>query len=327
MEKRSIKALVLKAFNTYPAIGELELPALNEGMAEIEVKAVALNRRDYYITQGLYPGVEFPVVLGSDVSGIYNDKEVIVNPNINWGANEAVQSDAYHILGMPTWGGMAQFVQVAKDRIHPKPAHLSLEEASALPLAGLTAFRAIKTKGNCKAGEKVLINGIGGGVATFAFQFALAMGAEVYVTSGSDEKLNKALEMGAKGTANYKTENWHKQLAKDSGGFDLIIDSAGGKGFANLAKLCRPAARIVFYGGTRGKIEGLSPQILFWRQVTVMGTTMGSDQDFEDMLAFVNSQKIKPVIDSVFDWMESDQAFEILKTSSQMGKVVLRVGE
>ena len=327
MEKRSIKALVLKAFNTYPAIGELELPALNEGMAEIEVKAVALNRRDYYITQGLYPGVEFPVVLGSDVSGIFKNEEVIVNPNIDWGANEAVQSDAYHILGMPSWGGMAQYVQVAKDRIHPKPAHLSLEEASALPLAGLTAFRAIKTKGNCKAGEKVLINGIGGGVATFAFQFALAMGAEVYVTSGSDEKLNKALEMGAKGTANYKTEHWHKQLAKDSGGFDLIIDSAGGKGFANLAKLCRPAARIVFYGGTRGKIEGLSPQILFWRQVTVMGTTMGSDKDFEDMLAFVNTHKIKPVIDSVFDWKESDHAFEILKASSQMGKVVLRVGE
>ncbi|MDG1295992.1 MAG: zinc-binding dehydrogenase [Saprospiraceae bacterium] len=327
MEKRSIKALVLKAFNTYPAIGELELPALNEGMAEIEVKAVALNRRDFYITQGLYPGVEFPVVLGSDVSGIYNDKEVILNPNINWGANEAVQSDAYHILGMPSWGGMAQYVQVAKDRIYPKPAHLTLEEASALPLAGLTAFRAIKTKGNCKAGEKVLINGIGGGVATFAFQFALAMGAEVYVTSGSDEKLNKALQMGAKGTANYKAENWHKQLAKDSGGFDLIIDSAGGKGFANLAKLCRPAARVVFYGGTRGKIEGLSPQILFWRQVTVMGTTMGSDKDFEDMLAFVNSHKIKPVIDSVLDWKESNQAFEILKASSQMGKVVLRVGE
>jgi zinc-binding alcohol dehydrogenase/oxidoreductase len=327
MEKRSIKALVLKALNTYPAIGELELPALKDGMAEIEVKAVALNRRDYYITQGLYPGVEFPVVLGSDVSGIFKNKEVIVNPNIDWGANEAVQSDAYHILGMPSWGGMAQYVQVAEDRIHPKPAHLSLEEASALPLAGLTAFRAIKTKGNCKAGEKVLINGIGGGVATFAFQFALAMGAEVYVTSGSDEKLKKALEMGAKGTANYKTENWHKQLAKDSGGFDLIIDSAGGKGFANLAKLCRPAARIVFYGGTRGKIEGLSPQILFWRQVTVMGTTMGSDQDFEDMLAFVNSHKIKPVIDSVFDWKESDHAFEILKASSQMGKVVLRVGD
>ena len=327
MEKRSIKALVLKAFNTYPAIGELELPAPNEGMAEIEVKAVALNRRDYYITQGLYPGVEFPVVLGSDVSGIYKNEDVIVNPNIDWGANEAVQSDAYHILGMPSWGGMAQYVQVAKDRIHPKPAHLSLEEASALPLAGLTAFRAVKTKGNCKAGEKVLINGIGGGVATFAFQFALAMGAEVYVTSGSEEKLNKALEMGAKGTANYKTEHWHKQLAKDSGGFDLIIDSAGGKGFANLAKLCRPAARIVFYGGTRGKIEGLSPQILFWRQVTVMGTTMGSDKDFEDMLAFVNTHKIKPVIDSVFDWKESDHAFEILKASSQMGKVVLRVGE
>lgn len=327
MENRSIKALVLKAFNSYPTIDTIELPALEADMSEVKVKAVGLNRRDFYITQGLYPGVEFPVVMGSDVCGIYEDQEVIVNPNINWGGNEAVQGEDYHILGMPTWGGMAEYVQVAKDRIHPKPAHLSLEEASALPLAGLTAFRAVKSKGNCKSGEKVLINGIGGGVATFAFQFALAIGAEVYVTSGSDEKLQKALEMGAKGVANYKTESWHKALAKASGGFDLIIDSAGGKGFANLAKLCRPAARIVFYGGTRGKIEGLSPQILFWRQVTVMGSTMGSDKDFEDMLAFVNTHKIKPVVDSVIDWNASNKAFEILKTSSQMGKVVLMVGE
>ena len=327
MENRSIKALVLKAFNSYPTIDTLELPTLEADMAEIKVKAVGLNRRDFYITQGLYPGVEFPVVMGSDVCGIYEDQEVIVNPNINWGDNEAVQGDNYHILGMPTWGGMAEYVQVAKDRIHPKPTHLSFEEAAALPLAGLTAFRAVKSKGNCKAGEKVLINGIGGGVATFAFQFALAIGAEVYVTSGSDEKLQKALELGAKGVANYKTENWHKALAKESGGFDLIIDSAGGKGFANLAKLCRPAARIVFYGGTRGKIEGLSPQILFWRQVTIMGSTMGSDKDFEDMLAFVNAHKIKPIVDSVIDWNASDQAFEILKNSSQMGKVVLKVGE
>ena len=327
MENRSIKALVLKAFNSYPTMDTLELPDLEADMAEIKVKAVGLNRRDFYITKGLYPGVEFPVVMGSDVCGIYENKEVIVNPNINWGDNEAVQGDNYHILGMPTWGGMAEYVQVSKDRIHPKPPHLSLEEASALPLAGLTAFRAVKSKGNCKAGEKVLINGIGGGVATFAFQFALAIGAEVYVTSGSDEKLQKAIELGAKGVANYKTENWHKALAKESGGFDLIIDSAGGKGFANLAKLCRPAARIVFYGGTRGKIEGLSPQILFWRQVTIMGSTMGSDKDFEDMLAFVNTHKIIPIVDSVIDWNASDQAFEILKTSSQMGKVVLKVGE
>ena len=327
MENRSIKALVLNAINSYPALESVELPLVKDDMAEIEVKAVGLNRRDLYITQGLYPGVQFPVVLGSDVCGIYNGKEVIVNPNINWGDNEAVQGDNYHILGMPTWGGMAEYVQVAKDRIHPKPAHLTLEEASALPLAGLTAFRAVKTKGDCKSGEKVLINGIGGGVATFAFQFALAMGAEVYVTSGSDEKLKKALEMGAKGAANYNTEHWHKALAKESGGFDLIIDSAGGKGFANLAKLCRPAARIVFYGGTRGKIEGLSPQILFWRQVSIMGSTMGSDHDFEDMLNFVNTHKIRPVVDSVIDWNASDQAFEILKKSSQMGKVVLKVGE
>ena len=145
------------------------------------------------------------------------------------------------------------------------------------------------------------------------------------MTSSSSEKLAAAMKLGAKGSANYTEENWHKQLAKDSGGFDLLIDSAGGKGFANLAKLCRPAARIVFYGGTRGKIEGLSPQILFWRQVSIHGSTMGSDKDFEAMLDFVNRHKIVPIVDAVYEMEDADQAFESMKQSTQMGKIVLRI--
>ena len=320
-----MKALVLDAFGKYPELKEADQPLAKADQVVLRVKATGLNRRDFYITQGMYPGVSFPVILGSDVCAEHEGKDVIVNPNINWGEREEVQAEDYHILGMPSNGGMAEYVAVGRDRIHPKPEHLSVEQAAALPLGGLTAYRAVFTKGNLKKGEKILINGIGGGVATLAFQYALAIGAEVYVTSSSSEKLAAAMELGAKGSANYTEENWHKQLAKDSGGFDLIIDSAGGKGFANLAKLCRPAARIVFYGGTRGKIEGLSPQILFWRQVSIHGSTMGSDKDFEAMLDFVKRHKIVPIVDAVYEMEDADQAFESMKQSTQMGKIVLRI--
>lgn len=320
-----MKALVLNAFETYPQPSELQLPVLKAGEVEVEVLAAGLNRRDYYITKGLYPGVSFPVVLGSDVCGLLNGDEVVINPNINWGPDEQVQGPEYHILGMPSWGGLAEYVQVQKDRIYPKPVHLSSTEAAALPLAGLTAYRALFIRGRLQAGERILINGIGGGVASLACLFALAAGAEVWVTSSSSDKLTEAQNWGVKGIANYKEEHWVKSLLKETGGFDLIIDSAGGKGFADLAKLTKPAARIVFYGGTKGKIDGLSPQILFWRQVTLMGSTMGSDSDFESMLAFVTKHKIRPVVDQVYQANAITEAFDKLEKSTQLGKLVVAI--
>ena len=320
-----MKALVLNAFGTYPQPTELQLPALEAGEVQVEVLAAGLNRRDYYITKGLYPGVSFPVVLGSDVCGLLNGEEVLINPNINWGNDEQVQGPDYHILGMPSWGGLAEYVQVQKDRIYPKPAHLSSTEAAALPLAGLTAYRALFVRGRLQAGERILINGIGGGVASMACLFALVAGAEVWVTSSSPAKLSEAQNWGVNGIANYREEHWAKSLLKETGGFDLIIDSAGGKGFADLAKLAKPAARMVFYGGTKGKIDGLSPQILFWRQVTLMGSTMGSDADFEAMLAFVTKYKIRPIIDHVYTANAVANAFDTLEKSSQLGKLVVAI--
>ncbi|MFN9906412.1 MAG: zinc-binding alcohol dehydrogenase family protein, partial [bacterium] len=160
-------------------------------------------------------------------------------------------------------------------RLAPKPAHLSFAQAAALPLAGLTAYRALFTKADLKKGEKLLISGIGGGVALIAFQMALAVGAEVWVTSGADDKIELAQQLGAKGGINYKTENWHKSLENNAGGgFDVIVDSAGGDGFQYFLDLANPAARIVFYGGTRGSFK-VNPQKMFWKQLTIFGSTMG----------------------------------------------------
>lgn len=315
----------------YPEIGqpldiqELADPQPKAGEVVVDIKAAALNHRDLYITHGLYPGVTVPIILGSDGAGVHDGLEVIINPAMQWGDNPRAQGRAFQILGLPANGTMAEKVVVPENKLHTKPAHLSWAQAAALPLAGLTAYRALFTQGQCAAGQKVLISGIGGGVALFAFQFALAAGAEVFVTSGSDAKREKAMEMGAKGSANYKEEKWGKQLGKETGGFDVIIDSAGGSGFDELMTAVAAGGRIVMYGGSRGKINGLSPQKLFWKQASIIGSTMGTDREFADMVAFVDQHNIEPVVDSVFALRDGQQAFDRMDSGQQFGKIVLKV--
>ncbi|MEN0048593.1 MAG: zinc-binding dehydrogenase, partial [Bacteroidota bacterium] len=252
-------------------------------------------------------------------------RKVIINPNIDWGNDEAVQTLYYQILGMPENGTFAEYIAVKEDRLHDMPAHLTIEEAAALPLGGLTAYRAAFTKCQIKKGDKVLISGVGGGVALFACQFAIAAGAEAYVTSSSEEKIQRAVELGAKGGFLYTDETWIKQVRKAIGGVDAIIDSAAGDGFANFLKICNPAARICFYGGTRGKINNLNPQLMFWKQVSVFGSTMGSDKEFGEMVEFVNKHKIKPVIDEVYDLENGAEAFKKMAAGKQFGKLVLKM--
>jgi len=169
-----------------------------------------------------------------------------------------------------------------------------------------------------------LISGVGGGVALFAFQFAIAAGAEVWVTSGTGWKIDNAMKMGAAGGINYKNADW-KSFGKESGGFDVIIDSAGGDGFSNLIKVANPGARICFYGGTRGKITALNPQIIFWKQLSIFGSTMGTDEEFKDMVDFVDQHEIIPVIDSVYSLKDGNDAFKRMENGLQFGKIVLKI--
>ncbi len=319
-----MKALVLDQVGQDLQLKNISNYEDEEGYILVDVHAAALNHRDVWITKGMYPGIEPPVILGSDGAGFYEGKEVIINPNHLWGDNIKFQSPQYHILGLPTDGTFAEKVKVKKDKIHPKPSHLSFEEAAALPLSGMTAYRALFTKCNLQKGERVLISGIGGGVALFAFQFAIAMGAEVWVTSGSDWKIEKAISMGAQGGINYKTADW-KSFSKKTGGFDVVIDSAGGDGFMNLVKLCKPGARICFYGGTRGNINQLNPQIIFWKQLSIFGSTMASDQEFNEMIDFVGEHHIVPVVDSVYSINNANEAFKKMEQGLQFGKIVLKI--
>ncbi len=320
-----MKALVFEDVHHPVRFSEVAVPKLNEGEVWVDVMAAALNHRDVWITKGLYPGLQPGVVLGSDACVLYEGKQYLINPNVNWGPDPRVGGKSYSILGMPTHGTFCEKMAIAKDRLVPKPEHLSSVQAAAMPLGGLTAFRALMKKGKCTSKDRVCINGIGGGVALIVMQFALAAGAEVWVTSSSDEKISKAKDLGAVGGQNYRHDGWHKALQSQSGGFDIIIDSAGGPGFNNLLKIANPGARIVTYGGSAGAIEKLSPQILFWKQLEIHGTTMGNDQEFLEMVEFVDQHKIVPVLDRIYSLEEGPQAFARMDQGSQFGKIVFEI--
>lgn len=316
------------------ALEEVILPDLKKDEVLVKIKAAALNHRDEWCRVGLYPNLKDGVVLGSDASGIvesvgsevdteWKGKEVIINPALHWGTNQAVQSKEFEILGMPRNGTLAEFVIVPGNRLFEKPSHLSFEQAAALPLAGLTAFRALVYQGEIKSGRKVLITGIGGGVAQFAFQFALAFGAEVYVSSSKPEKIRRAMEQGALGGYNYLEATWTENALAETGGFDLIIDGAAGSGLNDLVAVTKPGGRIVFYGATQGNPGKIEARRIFWNQLKVIGTTMGSDEDFRQMIAFVEDKKIVPVVDSVFPFEDAVQAFDRMKLGAQSGKIVL----
>ncbi|HAQ38623.1 MAG TPA: zinc-binding dehydrogenase [Saprospiraceae bacterium] len=317
-----MKALVLKSKGVWPSLEDIELEHSSD-FCYPELLNSSLNRRDYWIVQGLYPGIRYPMVLGSDGVGMLESRRVLFNPSFSWGDQEAYQAKDYHILGLPTRGTFAEVLQIPISNVFDVPDHLTNEEAAALPLAGLTAYRALFIKASPNPGEKVFITGIGGGVALFVMQFALAKGLKVYVSSGSDAKIQKAIEAGASGGVNYNSSAWKNSLSEmEPEGFDVVVDGTGGSGLASLISVCKPGARVVIYGGTAGKIPEINPQHLFWKQIQIIGTTMGSESDFKQMLAFVKKHQIRPVIDSVYPLSEAAKAFERMASSVQFGKMV-----
>ena len=330
-----MKAIVLEAADKPLTLKEVERPALSEGEVLVKIKAAALNRRDYWITVGKYAGIKYPTILGSDGAGIvaeaFSDadkhwigREVIINPGNGWGDDQSHQSNAFKILGLPDDGTFAEYVKIKAIYLHPKPVHLTWEQAAAIPLAGLTAYRALFTKAKASKGDNVLVTGVGAGTGTIALQLALAAGCQVFVTSGSGEKIERAQHLGAAAGVNYKAQDWAEQLEHLSGGFDVVIDSALGDGFAKLPDICKPGGRIVIFGGTAGNIPELNGRKIFWRQLQIIGTMMGSPDDFKAMLDFVNEHRIVPVVDEVFLLAQDEQAVQKMGSSSQFGKIILQ---
>jgi zinc-binding alcohol dehydrogenase/oxidoreductase len=332
-----MKALVLRDNPRAFYIEDIPTPIPQSGEVRVRIHTAALNHRDEWIYQGQYARIQYPAVLGSDGAGIIDavgdddhaewlGKEVVINPQLGWGDRENAQHPKnYQVLGMPTQGTFAEYVVVRADRINAKPKHLTMEQAAALPLAGLTAFRAVMTQAEITDQSTVLITGIGGGVAQFALQFAVAQGANVWVTSSSDAKIEQAIALGAKGGVNYHAEQWHNTLIKQSGECSVVIDSAGGDQINTLLEVLQYGGRYIFFGATLGKPQALNIQRVFWKQLRLQGTTMGSDREYARMLEYVAEKSIVPRVDSVFALEQAEQAFATMRIGTQSGKIVLRV--
>lgn len=294
----------------------------------VELRAAALNRRDLRVRDGS-AGFVGPLVPGSDGAGVVRGtgEEVVVNPSLHWGDAEAAPGPAFEILGGPSDGTYAELVKVPRANVCPKPARLSWHEAAALPLAGLTAYRALFSRGHLRGGETVLVLGAGSGVTTFAVQLAVQEGARVLVTSSSREKLERAAALGAAGGVLYTEDGWPEAVRELAGGegVDLVLDSVGSTWGESLRCL-RPGGRLVAFGATGGNEASLEPRAYYGGQYSLLGTTMGSPRDFSGLLRVVNGGSWTPVVDSVRPLAEAADAHRRMEAREQFGKLVLEMG-
>lgn len=332
-----MKAIVLTEASG-PESAELKnepIPVPAEGEVRVAIRAASLNHRELWISRGLYPGMALPSILGADGAGVIDavgpgvdaelvGKQVVLYPALHWGSSPDYPSKDFCLLGMPVPGTLAEHICVPAENAFSMPGFMSFEQAAALPTAALTAWRAVSVKARVKAGDKVLITGIGGGVATFALKFAVALGAEVYVTTGSDDNLKQAEALGARGGFNYHDETWGKTARKVLGGFDVIVDGAPAASYAAYSRALNLGARVVIYGSTQGPQFTLNAPELFLRHASIFGTAMGNLDDFAEMLAFTESHSLEPVVDKVFAIEAFADAFKRLE-SQHFGKIVITV--
>src|ERR687894_653535 len=318
---------------------EVPEPEPGPGETAVRLRAAALNRRDVFASQGQYPGVTpdiLPMIPGSDGSGEVAARgdgaagpeegtEVVINPALYWGADPRKPGKEYRILGVPDDGTFAQFVKVPAENVFPKPSHLSHGEPAALPLAALTAYRALVTRGGVSEGETVVVPGVGGGVATFMVQIAAAFGARVFVTSGSDEKIEKAKGLGAEGGVNYNSEDWSKELKSMAGGVDLSVDHVGGEAFNALVSLAKPGGRIVVFGATAGPTPKVMTIRVALKHLDVLGTAMGTSEEFGAMLDLYAEHGMRPKVNETFVLDDTASALHLMEEGSGIGKIVLDV--
>ncbi len=318
-------------------IEDVPVPDLSGDEILVKVNSASLNHRDLWIAQGMYSKIKLPVIPGSDCSGtvesvtddIHEFKpgdDVILNPGLNWGYNEDFQSRDFSILGMPDSGTFSEFVKIRSSNVFRKPAHLTYEQAASVPLAGVTAFRALFRKLKITYKDKLLITGTGGGVSSFALMFALKAGAEVYVTSGDDRKIDKAVSLGAKAGVNYNDPSWHEKIKNLSGNsLNTVFDSSGGDTYSKCMEIINPGGRIVSIGAALGSVNEFSIHKLYWKQLKIYGSAMGSDKDFSDMLDFINVNLIVPEVNTFVNLNEIQKGFQLMHETSRFGKIVVKI--
>lgn len=318
------------------ALVDLPDPAAGPGEVVIDLVTAALNRRDWWIWRE--PSTAVPVTLGSDgagrvsvvgagVRGVAVGDEVVIDPALAWGDDERSASPSFDILGSPTPGTFAERIAVPAANVHARPSALTWEESAAFPLAGLTAWRAAVTCAGAAPGRRVLVTGGGSGVSTFCIQIACALGAEVWVTSGTDAKIARCVELGARGGFRYDDPEWPAQVRAATGGEGVhaVVDSFGGAGWAQaLAALARGGV-LVNYGDTGGDEATIPVAAIYWEWRSLVGTTMGSPREFRALCEHLATASWRPAIDSIHALDDIAAASRRLTEPDRFGKVVLHL--
>jgi zinc-binding alcohol dehydrogenase/oxidoreductase len=287
----------------------------------VELRAASLNHLDIWIRKGL-PSVPKPRILGADGAGVIagTDERVVINPGIDHG------NGSISVIGEHSDGTHAEFIAVPRSQVYPIPAGLTFEEAAAFPLVFETAYRMLVTRAHLQPDEWVLVWGIGSGVATAALAIAKALGAKVVVTSSSDEKLRRARELGADGTVNHASDDVVSAV-KDltGGGAHVVVEHVGEATWAKSLNAARPDGRIVVCGATSGPNPPANLHRIWWKQLNVYGSSMGTRSDFEAAYDLVSSGRARPVVDEVFALENAAAAHERLERGDQLGKIILRI--
>ncbi len=308
--------------------GEISEETPGSGEVRVRLKTAGLNHRDLFVLHRHQP-TDPPLIVGSDGAGVIDaigegvvgievGTEVMINPGLGWKEVSDAPPEGFEIVGLPYHGTFAEKIIIPAENAVAKPEHLSWEEAGVLSLAALTAYRSLFTRGQVRQGMTVFIPGIGGGVATFLLQFAKAAGAQVYVSSRSQEKRDRALELGAVGAFD-SNEDWSQALGGVK--MDLVIESVGAATINKSMKLLRRGGTIVTFGSSTGDIVELNLREFFYGQYNLLGSTMGSADEYKDMIEFISQHKIKPVMDKMYPLNQFEDAFKRLEEAKQLGKI------
>ncbi|MFN2587818.1 MAG: alcohol dehydrogenase catalytic domain-containing protein [Actinomycetota bacterium] len=329
------------------ALRDVPRPEPGPGEVTVSVRAAAFNHLDLWTVQGaLKIEHRFPHVLGADGSGVVaalgdgvargfrSGDRVIVNPALFCGtcercrAGEQSECSGFRMLGEHDPGTFAEVVKLPASNVFPIPEHLDFAEAAALGVTFITAYRMLFTRGRMRPGEWVLVTGIGGGLALSLFQLARLTAGKVIVTSSAAEKLRRAADLGADGGVNYREEDVGRAVRRLTGkrGVDLAVDSAAGPSLDGALRALRKGGRLVIAGATAGPNPELDVRRLFWNQLSVIGSTMGSVRDVSDMLRLVAGAKLHPIVDRIVPLDEAPAALRRLEEGGQFGKIVVEIG-
>ena len=306
-------------------------PVAGPGEVLVRLRASALNHLDVWIRKGL-PSVPKPRILGADGAGVVEalgegvdgfepGERVVLNPGIEAGGGRI------HVIGEHGDGTNAELIAVPATNVHPIPDELSFEEAAAFPLVFETAYRMLVTRAGLREGEWVLTWGIGGGVSTATLAIGKALGAKVIVTSSSEAKLERARELGADATVNHATGDVKAAVQEATGGrgADIVVETVGEATWATSLQVAAPGARITVCGATSGPNPPAALHRVWWKQLSILGSTMGTGEDFAGAYELVTSGRAHPVVDTVLPLEEIRAAHERLEAGEQLGKIVLTI--